>query len=216
MRDSESVRIEYLALKDLYRWTSEPGFLYQDIRVHGYGPRRNAHTKEPFNPVYELPHERLTKEFRGALTAWKNSSMCRDLNAVLKSKPHLQVKNVIAFGNGSLANGSVWDEDARMYSRWQHALMLSMGNTFLRNNRVKDTIRFYAQDPAYLHGDETFLKHIGIQAVKDPEGFLLVEDDSAVVTFAPDIDVMEIVCAIAKPAVLICEKIVSTADKFEM
>lgn len=48
---------------------------------------------------------------------------------------------------------------------------------------------------------------MGITVLEDPRAFLEVSDDSLVVSFGPDIPVRQVVTDLARPAVLICDKI---------
>lgn len=65
------------------------------------------------------------------------------------------------------------------------------------------SIQCFAQDPVYTNVDKVVLAEHGVTVVDDPRGFLQVDDQSAVLSFAPNICVRQIVADIARPALLI-------------
>lgn len=59
------------------------------------------------------------------------------------------------------------------------------------------------QDPEYTSVDREILDGFGLQTVDDPEGFLKVDEQSIVLSIAPNVPVKHIIADIARPAVVI-------------
>ena len=90
----------------------------------------------------------------------------------------------------------------------QHTLALTVRD-LLANGYGKDAhdIKCYAQDPIYMAEDKTVLTEAGFTVVNDPRGFLYVDDASVVISVSPDIPVRQIVADIARPAILIWNRV---------
>lgn len=69
------------------------------------------------------------------------------------------------------------------------------------------SITCYAQDPANTAADKAALKCYGVQILDDPCGFLEVDDPTVVCSFAPNVPVKQIVTDLARPAVLIWDRV---------
>ena len=185
---------------------------YQNIRfVQRFARSRDAQTKEPLYPITSLSTEVAEQGLQTTLEAWKDTEACRFILGLLKSKEHLKVKSVVAFGNGSLADttttsafGTHVDEARfRENSRYQHALMLTVGELYDTKNESGSSVQYYAQEPRSQEIDRAVLGTWNITVVDDPEGFLRVDDESVVISIHSAIPLRQIVCEIAKPAVLI-------------
>lgn len=61
----------------------------------------------------------------------------------------------------------------------------------------------FAQDPDYTDVDKKVLAEHGVTVLDDPRGFLAVDDQSAVLSFAPDVCVRQVVADLARPALLV-------------
>ncbi|CAI7597780.1 unnamed protein product [Penicillium palitans] len=59
------------------------------------------------------------------------------------------------------------------------------------------------QDSEYTSVDREILDGFGLQTVDDPEGFLKVDEQSIVLSIAPNVPVKHITADIARPAVMI-------------
>lgn len=75
------------------------------------------------------------------------------------------------------------------------------------HNVSQDAIPCFAQDPVCKKNDIVAAGEHGIKIVEDPDAFLEVDESTVVVTVAPDIAVRQIVFDIARPAVLIWNKV---------
>lgn len=172
---------------------------YQNIKLACLmGQQRNKETKEPIDPSYGRSISEIEQFFGHVAEDWNRSSQCEQIVSLLVSHPHLTIKKVVAFANGPIAcdrrgrHGTDWS----MRSAYQHALMLTLKKTFR-------TIDNFAQDPAYEDADVAVLQQNGIKVVDDPEGFLQADDNTAAISIAPNIPIKQILCDIAKPALLI-------------
>ncbi|ROW08465.1 hypothetical protein VMCG_03213 [Cytospora schulzeri] len=111
-----------------------------------------------------------------------------------------------------------WAGYRSMRSMAQHALALMM-QEFLGSDHTSgahiDSIRgvqCYAQDPIYTPIDEQVLCEAGFTVVEDPRAFLEVDESSVIISISPDIPVMQIIADIARPAIMIWNK-VSSIDR---
>lgn len=71
-----------------------------------------------------------------------------------------------------------------------------------------------AQDPAYTRVDKSVLEEDAIRCLDDPGGFLDVDNLSVVISIAPDIPVRQVVADIARPTVMVWERV--TREEEEM
>ena len=86
----------------------------------------------------------------------------------------------------------------------EHALVLSIRDFFAQHS---ETVQCYAQDPVYEDVDRRVLGELGMTVLDNPRGFLEVDESAAVFSLAPDIAVRQIVADIAKPALMIWDKV---------
>ena len=90
----------------------------------------------------------------------------------------------------------------------QHILALKVRD-FLAASSGSDTpeIQCYAQDPSYKPVDQQVLTREGFVIVDDPRAFLEVDEASVVICLSPDIPVQQIVADIARPAILLWDRV---------
>lgn len=69
-------------------------------------------------------------------------------------------------------------------------------------------IKCYAQDPIYTPVDEQVLREAGFTVVDDPRAFLEVDEASVIIAISPDIPVRQIIADIARPAIMIWDKVI--------
>ncbi|KAG6366099.1 hypothetical protein INS49_000275 [Diaporthe citri] len=69
-------------------------------------------------------------------------------------------------------------------------------------------IQCYAQDPIYTPVDEQVLCEAGFTVVHDPGAFLEVDEASVVMAISADIPIRQIIADIARPAIMILDKVV--------
>lgn len=101
-----------------------------------------------------------------------------------------------------------------MSSMAQHALALTIRDYLVSRHATgaevegASEIKCYAQDPIYTPLDEQVLCEAGFTVVDDPRAFLEVDEASLVISMSPDIPVRQITADIARPAVMIWDKVV--------
>ena len=194
---------------------SDRAYMYQNISIRTVSKmvQRDKKTKKLLYPPNRSVQE-TELYFRDAQSRWSSSSQCKELTEILESKPHLSVQKVVAFANGPMAvkdDDEQHDRRSDVNASYQHALML----TFKRHFGATEC---FAQDPAYTDTDIAVLQPYGIKVVDDPEGFLQSDGTTAVISISPNIPVKQVLCDIARPAILIWgrverqEQIVSDPD----
>lgn len=108
---------------------------------------------------------------------------------------------------------SVSNDTVQKNSIMQHALTVTIrGFWQSRNVQPGAEIKCYAQDPQYTEVDAAVLGKAGITVIGDPRGLLETDDSSVIISFAPDIPVRQIVTDLARPAILIWDKVSSEAE----
>lgn len=115
----------------------------------------------------------------------------------------LRCNKSVAFGLGSVSGPIRIDRDNR--SAYQHALLHTLRDMVasLFTANVASHIDCYAQDPIYSDTDKAVLQRYGICPVDDPEGFLEVDQATAVISISPNIPVRGVIADLALPVVMI-------------
>lgn len=133
--------------------------------------------------------------------AWEASEQCKEFKKLLAQQTGLRrVRKIVGIGLGALSGTGI--ETSAANSAHQHALLQTL-QEFLMKSQTQAHIPCYVQDPAYAIVDKAALHDTGFTVLEDPSGFVEVDDNSAVVSFYPDIPVKEIVFDLAKPALII-------------
>ena len=134
---------------------------------------------------------------------WDASAACRELMATLQGVADAgrlpRVDKVVAF---ACHRPSVVQGAERVAA--EHALVLSIRDFFAQHS---ETVQCYAQHPVYEDVDRKVLGELGMTVLDNPRGFLEVDESAAVFSLAPDIAVRQIVADIAKPALMIWDKV---------
>jgi hypothetical protein len=108
------------------------------------------------------------------------------------------------------------DDVRSLAPAYQHALMLTirdiLENRPGQSSEQAKTIQCFAQDPLYTEADEAVLGNAGITVLRDPRAFLEVDDQTLVISFAPNIPVRQIIADIARPALMIWDRVMSEAE----
>lgn len=104
------------------------------------------------------------------------------------------------------------DGDGRSMAQHILALMirdlLASGSPADADGESAGRIKCYAQDPIYTPVDEQVLSEAGFTVLDDPRAFLEIDEASVVIAKAPDIPVRQIVADIARPAIMIWDKVI--------
>lgn len=136
--------------------------------------------------------------------------MCEQLKGILKSAILPSgIRKLIGLACGSF---SIIDYGFRNLQRsaTQHALLLTLLHALQEKNKSIEggaTIACFSQDPVHTSSDRTVLLESGIQPLDNPHGILEIDDSSVVFSTAPDLPVKEIVADIARPAILIWDRV---------
>lgn len=156
--------------------------------------------QSPTRPASET-HATLQQE----KAKWDASAACRKLLAIFQGAANAgrlpRVDKVVSFA----CNRPSRVEEPEGIAE-EHALVLSIWDFFVWRDPTT-TVRCYAQDPAYNDVDREVLGELGVTILENPRGFLEVDETSVVFSQAPDVPVRQIVADIAKPAVMVWNKV---------
>jgi hypothetical protein len=172
---------------------------------------RNKITGEPLEEHGEglpLPRNKVEEHFSADRKTWEASKQLEQLKNIFTSrKTPPGISKIIGFGCGRISSTVnkeiLWNHT----SSFQHALILSLRDILSEKMEAPDGIDCYAQDPIYSATDKSVLEASGIKILEDPEGFIAVDDSSVVFTSAPNVPVKQIVTDIARPAIIIWNKV---------
>lgn len=184
---------------------------YNHIQIGHYRFLRNILTKELYSnhSVASVPDasELLQRSSR----IWENTAQCQALREILMSRKDISISRIVGLALGSFATvyPSLQDRSA-----FQHALLLTLRDIYCNSmqNIAQQYIPCFAQDPVCNIVDITAAEEAGIKIVQDPDGFLEIDDSTVVFSCAPDTPVRQIVLDLARPAVLIWDKLRNEDD----
>ena len=168
-----------------------------------------GHRNKLTGRIFE-PHLQSTADvgllFSTLRTTWEASDQCAMLKSILATAHvHNDISKIVAFALGPMSDDPPDKETLR--SVFQHALMLTLRNFLSADKEGLSEIACYAQDPFYTNVDETVLDAHDIAILKDPVGFLEVDDSTAVICVSSDVPVKQIVSDLAQPALVIWNRI---------
>jgi hypothetical protein len=144
-----------------------------------------------------IPAQALQREIENASQTWEATDQFRQLESVLSSLTVPDdLAKITAFALGSLTQSS----EPCPPTILQHALVLALRRLLFPGDRV---VKCYAQDPAYTDPDKQALAALGVTVLDDPRGFIEVDEQSVVLSIAPNVPVKQIVIDISRPAVII-------------
>lgn len=125
--------------------------------------------------------DNLSKSFQNIVHHWKKSQYREEIQQALGTVPFVLDK-VVAFGCGPLTLNHGLD-DLPMN---QHAFLLMLQSCIPHS-------KCYIQDPLYEKEDKHVLESFGFHVLDDPEGFLIVDEASILVSIHVDAPVKQIV-----------------------
>jgi hypothetical protein len=170
---------------------------------------RNTSTGEFLTPANAISVGDLQRAFDAGVKSWEDSEDCKRLRSLFATTPAPRVNKVVAFACSTMAD----DKETRLRVIHQHALILTLRDVFSRQRGEEEPeIKCFAQDPVYTETDEEVLRQAGITVLGDPRGFIEVDDETAVVSFNPNIPVRQIIADIARPAVMLWDHVNSEAE----
>ncbi|KAJ5782415.1 hypothetical protein N7457_004189 [Penicillium paradoxum] len=174
--------------------------------------RRDSENKKIIPPRVARDREVVRTTFQTKTQEWSESAACERLKTILSSsaKNH-GIDKVIGFALGTMSiqyyskDGSPFAE-----SGWgpasQHALLLTM-KEWLQERDREQKVPCYSQDPAFTEVDRQILDEVGVEVIEDPRGWLEVDEQSMILSVGPDVPVKEIIADIARPAVIIWDRV---------
>jgi hypothetical protein len=190
--------------------------------IHHLTQIRNKATKEFCGrslPRADLPQEEAEAFFRTCCEEWEASEPCKQFRAILDAaKIPVGIAKIVAFACGTFSYISQKPVHSRGISRaaTQHALILTVRDVLgKKQDGGSGEIVCYAQDPVYSELDKEILQQSGIQILDDPAGFLEVDESAVVLSFCPNVCVRQVVCDIARPAMMIWDSVILDEDQME-
>ncbi|KAI1118306.1 hypothetical protein F5Y14DRAFT_447182 [Nemania sp. NC0429] len=174
-----------------------PGYDYVDI----------GGTSSATNTTRTFCAAGLGKLLGDAKKAWEATPHHHALRTYVEAyAAFAEVRKIVGLALGPLVDATELSDDGdgprRGPSLTQYALLLSLRELIADNSGV-DGISCYAQDPALSPAATKALEDAGIRVLKDPHGFLEIDDQTIVVSISPDVPVKQIVTDIARPVALV-------------
>lgn len=146
----------------------------------------------------------MRDHFQTTVQQWTAKKASRKLESILSnSAAKHNIDKVIAIACGSMASDDLPGDGDHSYD--QHAQVLTVQKWAAK--QPSHSVSCYAQDPVYTEIDKSILNENGTQVTKDPQAWLEVDDSSVVLSFYPNIPVRDILADLARPAVLICNRL---------
>jgi hypothetical protein len=185
---------------------------YCPVRLRYPIQRRRIHTGKLLGSFKRDSPESVRVAFKDGIKQWQGSPDCRRLRDLFDSMLPQTVNKVVAFACGTMTINYRQERTVM-----QHAMALTILDILQRRRPGKQQpdIRCFVQDPSYTDTDEEILGGAGVTVVQDPRGFLEVDDQTVVVSISPDIPIRQIIADIARPAVLIWDKVMFEAEDAE-
>ena len=137
---------------------------------------------------------------------WQESETCSNLEGSFV-KPRfdpeaITITKIVAFGLGTLGKTNLGQLPVRSYA--QHAATLTIAAVLKERNISQGLdVQCFSQDPWYNETDIEFLGGLGITVLKDPEGFLEIDEQTLVFSVGPDVPVRQIVADVQWPAAMV-------------
>ena len=164
---------------------------------------RRKDNHEPLGNPPIVARELVAERFNKYRQAWTESDMCRRLKNILASSAtNLEMTKIVAVSLGRL---SYFCNDRPPRHAYQHAMVLTMRDWLAERNGTDAPC--YVQDPDYDDVDKSVLAEHKVQVLEDPMAWLEIDDTSIVVSIASNVPSKEIVADIARPAVVIWNRV---------
>lgn len=196
-----SLKIEYNSYEKLT--CREP---YHGVDIDGvpnYHSIEIAHSRPQDNSIRNNLDE-IRANFDTHGEPWLASQECREIVEPLLSQSTRKIRKIVAFALGSMARA-----DSEAVPRWtiQHALVLGIADALHKTYGYE--ISCFSQEPLYTDDDKTFLDEKKITVLEDPMGFLEVNEETLVISIAPNVCVKEILADLTRPAVMMWDEVVA-------
>ncbi|KAL8671457.1 MAG: hypothetical protein Q9168_004045 [Polycauliona sp. 1 TL-2023] len=147
----------------------------------GSGRKVGCFTADPivmYSCYLERSLEDIKAKFYGYLEEWDVSEAKAELERhIAQIGVRNRIANVVSFGTGSFQTmtGDNW-----RCSSFQVAAMITMLRILNKGRSMEHVASCFSQDPSYTDLDKEFLRSLGIKPVDDPDGFMLIGEDSLV------------------------------------
>lgn len=163
---------------------------------------RNKFTKQLVGgPPPTKSLEDIRECFQADIRSWEASEECQQLRSTFSSRTmSVKVDKIVVFACDTI---SYPEEEHADRSTFQHALVLTMRDILAQKDGNPKDIACYAQDPAYTDMDKSILADAGITVIDDPEGFLVADESTVVISCSPNVPVKQIISDITQPAIMI-------------
>ncbi|KAL2839378.1 hypothetical protein BJY01DRAFT_250558 [Aspergillus pseudoustus] len=135
--------------------------------------------------------------------AWGKTDSGKGITSKLSSLevPPLKVTKIIGLACGTFMTVQNPKETKR--SLVQHAFLIILRELVATDELGNGKPTCYVQDPAYIEDDRAVLTRMGIESLRDPAGFLEINESSIVFCCNPTTCVKSIIADIARPLILI-------------
>lgn len=201
--------VSYQSLKKRIKSACEsPNLAFCNLRIQHTLIGHNIITGKPADGFKSKLMDEVHRLFSAALEIFEESNIWAEIKNTLSSAATAgKIAKIIGFGCGIM---SASDDIPHMSynAAFQHALLLML-QQFLQRSSSHE-IACAVQDPAYTDRDISVLRSYGVKTLTDPEGFIETDDSSLVFACAPDVPVRQIVADIARPAVLMWDRVSSS------
>ncbi|KAJ5898018.1 hypothetical protein N7504_008306 [Penicillium tannophilum] len=168
---------------------------------------RRKDKQEPIDAFTRLPLEVARSDFEKHRQDWIETEMCKNLTKFLDSSAaHLEITKVVAVSLGCLSYLQNQAQDRPGRHAYQHALVLTLRDWLKKKNGVAK-VPSYVQDPEYMDVDRVLLAEHEVEVIEDPMAWLEMDDFSIVVSIASNVPTKEIITDVARPAVVIWNKV---------
>ncbi|CAG8381107.1 unnamed protein product [Penicillium salamii] len=139
----------------------------------------------------------VAQDFQSKILAWEESETCKNFKSTLSSfaSGH-NINKIVGLACGSLA---LPNNDS---AASQTALLVTVRN-WLKERDPSKNVSCYIQDPMNTPVDKEVLADVGFEMIDDPRGWLEVDEQSVILSVAPNVPVKEIIADIARPAIVI-------------
>ncbi|KAI5928181.1 hypothetical protein F4810DRAFT_719848 [Camillea tinctor] len=171
----------------------------------------------PNIPTVALTEHQVLQLYLHEKEKWDKSDTCSKLKLIIAtSKIPTNINKMVCFGLGNLESGYLASEEPTHHrSIVQHAAALTISAAVQR--KLNKPIKIYAQDPNYsLYTKRTLARQeIHVIDCHGAKGFTYVDEDTIVFSVAPSVPVKQIIADLARPPVMIWEKVSSPEEEEE-
>lgn len=219
--------IEYASLHQLTsdKWVKHlnPELAYCNLVVYHKVLDLDKEKRKAAKARYaSVPREVVERDFDRYLHEWMTSEQCTQLKSLhILREEASRIKKIVAFACGSITH---FQERSRGRSCYQHGLIKTLRDMLIQarhddinltREQREEQIQCFIQDPAYTDIDRKVLENDYEIAtiLENPVGFLEVDDSTLVISFSPNVPVRQVVVDIAKPAVMIWDRVWSNLDE---